>query len=162
MRFLIMILALLTSTSCSPEDSFPRDLRPIPPTAEQPDAPDSPTSKTMKITIGSTRFTATLATNTSATAFKAMLPLTLSMSDYNNNEKVAALPGSLTTTATTRGTIWAGEIMLYGSNSLVLFYETFSSSYSYTKIGQIDNTTGLKAALGRGNVTIKFELDGDL
>lgn len=161
MRFLIMILALLTSTSCSPEDSFPRDQKPIPPTAEQPDAPESPTNKTMKITIESTRFTATLATSTSATAFKAMLPLTLSMSDYNNNEKVAGLPGSLTTTATNPGTIWAGEIMLYGSNSLVLFYETFSSSYSYTKIGQIDNTTGLKAALGRGNVTIKFEIDGD-
>lgn len=116
-------------------------------------------SNSMKVTIGTVSFTATLATSATAIAFKAMLPLTLNMSDFNNNEKVGSLPGSLTTAASNPGTIHAGDIMLYGSSSLVLFYETFSTSYSYTKIGRIDDVSRLKAALGAGNVTMKIELE---
>lgn len=115
-------------------------------------------SNAMKIIIGNITFTATLATNATTTAFKAMLPLTLNMSDFNNNEKVCSLPNSLTTSASNPGTIHTGDIMLYGSSSLVLFYETFSTSYSYTRIGQVDNISGLKAALGSGSVSVKFEL----
>lgn len=115
-------------------------------------------SNAMKITIGNTTFAATLANNVTATAFKAMLPLTLNMSDFNNNEKVCSLPNSLTTSASNPGTIHTGDIMLYGSSSLVLFYETFSTSYSYTRIGQIDNIAGFKAALGSGSISVKFEL----
>lgn len=161
MKLLIMILSLFTLTSCSPEDSFPDEEIPMPPTTEQPSEPDPPQSNTMEITIGIAVFTATLATNASVTAFKTMLPLTLSMSDFNSNEKVASLPHRLTTTAITPGTIQTGDIMLYGSSSLVLFYETFSTSYSYTKLAWIDNPIGLKVALGKGNVTITFELSGD-
>lgn len=161
MKLLMMILSLLTLTSCSPVANFVDDEMPMPPTTEQPNEPDPPKSNTMKITIGSNIFTVTLATSATVSAFKAMLPLTLSMSDFSSNEKVAGLPGSLTTAATSPRTIVTGDIMLYGSSSLVLFYETFSTSYSYTKIGRIDNTSGLKVALGRGNVTIKFEIDGD-
>lgn len=165
MKLLMMILALVTLTSCSPEDSLPDKEKPTPPATEQPetepDKPDPPKSNTMKITIESTIFTATLATSATVAAFKEMLPLTLSMSDFNSNEKVAGLSGSLPTAATSPGTIVAGDIMLYGSSSLVLFYETFSTSYSYTKIGRIDNAAGLKEALGKGSVNIKFEIDGD-
>lgn len=88
-----------------------------------------------------------------------MLPLTLDMNDFNSNEKVGSLPNSITTTAINPGTIQIGDIMLYGSNRLVLFYETFSTSYTYTRIGKIHDTAGLKAALGSGNVTIKFEIE---
>lgn len=157
MNLLITIVSLLMLTSCSPGDNFPDEEKPTPPHTEQ----HPPQSNTMKITIGTTVFTATLATNASVTAFNAMLPLTLSMSDFSNNEKVASLPSRLTTAATNPGTIVSGDIMLYGSSSLVLFYETFSTSYSYTNIGRIDDTTGLEAALGRGNITIKFETNGD-
>lgn len=161
MNLLIVILSLLTLTSCSSEDNYPNDEMLSPPTTEQPDESNPPKSNRMKITIGNAIFTATLATNSSVAAFKSMLPLTLTMSDFNSNEKVAGLPHSLITAATNPGTILTGDFMLYGSSSLVLFYETFSTSYSYTKIGRIDDTAGLKAALGKSNVTIKFEIDGD-
>lgn len=165
MKLLITTFSLLTLTSCSPNDHFTDEPKLQPPTIErpetEPDRPIPPKSNTMKITIGSTVFTATLVTSATVTAFKVMLPLTLSMSDFNGNEKVIGLQSSLTTTPVNPGTIQIGDIMLYGSSSLVLFYETFSTSYSYTKIGRIDNTAALKAALGKGNVTIKFELNGD-
>lgn len=156
MKLIISVLSLLMLTSCTPIKIAQKDDRPAPPMAEQP-AP--PKSNAMKVSIGNSTFTATLTTSATATAFKAMLPLTLNMSDFNNNEKVCSLPGSLTTAASNPATIHTGNIMLYGSNSLVLFYETFSTSYSYTRIGQIDHVAGLKAALGTGSVTIKFELE---
>jgi len=49
--------------------------------------------------------------------------------------------------------------MLYGSATLVLFYKTSSTPYSYTKLGRIDDVTGLVATLGTGNVIISFELE---
>ena len=49
--------------------------------------------------------------------------------------------------------------MLYGSKTLVLFYQSFSTSYNYTKLGTIDDATVLTTALGSGNVVVTFELE---
>jgi hypothetical protein len=49
--------------------------------------------------------------------------------------------------------------MLYGNNCLVLFYEGFNTSYSYTRIGHFENASGLAAAVGTGDATVKFEID---
>lgn len=113
-------------------------------------------SNQLIIRVGQRTFTATLLTNTTATAFKAHLPLTLSMQELNGNEKYGELSPALPTHAANPDTIQAGDLMLYGSTTLVLFYETFRTTYSYTKIGHVDNPSGLAAALGTGNVTVSF------
>ena len=69
------------------------------------------------------------------------------------------LKKSLPTNASTARQIQSGDLMLYGDNCLVLFYENFNTSYSYTRLGKIENVSGLTAALGSGNVTVKFELE---
>lgn len=117
-----------------------------------------PMSDTILIKIGDKEFTATLLDNPTATAFKAMLPLNVNMTELNGNEKYFRLSKNLPTNESNPRTIQVGDLMLYGSNTFVLFYESFSTSYSYTKLGKISNTTGLVSALGKGNVTVSISL----
>ncbi|WP_158267448.1 cyclophilin-like fold protein [Adhaeribacter arboris] len=113
----------------------------------------------MRIKIGTRTFTAILYGNATATAFKALLPLTLNMSELNGNEKFFDLAASLLVNAANPGTIQTGDLMLYGSKTLVLFYKSFPTSYNYTKLGRIQDVAGLTAALGSGNVKITFEVE---
>lgn len=115
----------------------------------------------IKITIGATSFVVTTYDNATAKAFVALLPMTVTMNELNGNEKYNYLSGNLPNSPANPATINNGDLMLYGQNCLVLFYETFSTSYSYTKIGYIDNPTGLKTALGSNNPTVTFELVGN-
>lgn len=112
----------------------------------------------LKVTIGAKDFTATLYDNATAAAFRSLLPITVKMIELNGNEKYVDLSRKLTANASNPGTIQAGDLMLYGSSTLVLFYKTFSTSYSYTRLGKVDDITGLAAAVGSGNVTVKVEL----
>lgn len=116
-------------------------------------------AKDMKINviIGGASFAATVEDTETGRAFYSLLPLALDMNELNGNEKYHYLDSSLPTSSYRPGTINAGDIMLYGSSCVVLFYETFSSNYSYTRIGAIDNADGLSQILGNGNVTVKFE-----
>ena len=86
-----------------------------------------------------------------------MLPLTMQMTELNGNEKYFDLPNSLPTNSYNPETIKNGDLMLYGSKTFVLFYKTFSTPYSYSKIGSIDDPTGLQEALGTGNVNVALD-----
>lgn len=122
--------------------------------ADKEDSMD--TALNIEITINGQTFSAELYDNETAKAFKERLPLTLDMNELNGNEKYYDLPGSLPTDPSRPSAIHTGDIMLYGNNCLVIFYEDFPTSYSYTPIGKINNPEGLKAALGSGDVSVKF------
>lgn len=164
-------------TSCSPDDPIGEIEQPVTPDEpenNEPDEPgnngnpnepgdnngntDNPMSNNLKISIGEVSFNVTLENNATATAFKALLPMTINMSEMNGNEKYYYLANNLPTDSYRPGTIQEGDLLLYGSNCLVLFYETFSSSYSYTRIGRIENPSSLSEVLGTGNVSITFEI----
>lgn len=110
----------------------------------------------IEITVNGRTFSATLYDNETAAAFKEQLPLALDMSELNGNEKYYYLPQDLPTNSSRPSGIHIGDIMLYSNSCLVLFYEDFSTSYSYTPIGRIDDPDGLAAALGSGNVQVIF------
>ncbi|MBO3273711.1 hypothetical protein JFY56_00555 [Pseudomonas sp. Milli4] len=113
----------------------------------------------MWMTVGEHRFAITLADNAAARAFATLLPLTLDMAELNGNEKHGDLPKTLPTNASRPGTIRNGDLMLYGSDTLVVFYLTFDSPYSYTRLGRVDDPAGLALALGRRGVRILFSRD---
>ncbi len=115
-------------------------------------------SMKLKITIGSNIFTATLYNNPTVTALKTKLPITINMKELNGNEKYFDLPDNLPANASNPAMIQTGDLMLYGSNTLVLFYTSFATSYSYTPMARIDNISGLTTALGAGNITVTFAL----
>lgn len=110
----------------------------------------------MKLTVNNNKFIAKLYDNDAAKAFIELVPLTITMSDMLH-EKYYYLDKSLPTDTYRPGTIEKGDIMLWGENCLVLFYEIFSSTYSYTRIGKIADTSGLLDAVGQGSIDVAFE-----
>lgn len=108
------------------------------------------------MTAGASRFTVALDDTAAAAAFAEMLPVTFEMSDLNRNEKKVRLPRGLPTGVVRPGTIRAGDVMLWGDDTLVVFYETFESPYRYTRIGRIENAAGLARILGPGDVRVSF------
>lgn len=115
-------------------------------------------SSKIRIKVGTSSFTATLSGNATVAAFKALLPITIEMIELNGNEKYFDLSSNVPTNSSKPSTIQIGDLMLYGASTLVLFYKSFSTPYSYTKLGCIEDATGLAAALGKGNVNVSFEL----
>ena len=111
----------------------------------------------MTIRINEQSFTVTLEENDTARALAERLPLTLTLRELNGNEKFADLEEPLPTAATDVGAIEAGDVMLYGNDCLVVFYESFPTRYRYTRIGRIADVTGLADTLGKGSVTLTFE-----
>lgn len=112
-------------------------------------------SHRITITIGEKEFAATLADSPTAEAFRKLLPLSITMSELNGNEKLLRLPANLPTQESVPPSIQTGDLMLYGARTVVLFYKSFPTVYSYTRIGRIDDPAGLAVAVGRGSVAVK-------
>lgn len=110
--------------------------------------------KSVKAIINGKEYTINLEDNETANSFANLLPQELNMSELNGNEKYIYLDTTLPTNSSNPNRINAGDVMLYGDNCLVIFYKSFDTSYSYTKIGHIDNLSNLD----NGNVTVKFEI----
>ena len=108
------------------------------------------------VQINGKNFSATLEDNPTARAFAERLPLEVDMTELNGNEKYFYLDKDLPNDSVNVKQIHAGDLMLFGSNCVVIFYKDFATSYSYTRLGKIDNAADLSKVLGGGNVHVKF------
>lgn len=117
---------------------------------------DEKSMLTLQIQVGDKSFTATLYDNASTRALLEKLPLTLNMDEMNGNEKYYFFSEQFPSDSQQVGKIKTGDLMLYGSDCLVLFFKDFSTSYSYTRLGHIEDPTGLTEALGSGSVQVTF------
>ena len=92
-----------------------------------------------------------------ANQIKSKLPFTVKMTNLNGNEVYYQFSGeSFTTNHKSVGTINMGDIYLYQSNFLVLFYKTFTTSYSYTEIGKLKDATGLDTIIGSSDIEVEW------
>ena len=107
----------------------------------------------IKVTINDKTYILKLENNNTVEEFINLLPLEFTMSELNGNEKYIYMDKSLTTNSYNPKHIEKGDVMLYGDNCLVIFYKSFDTPYSYTKIGHVDNLENL----GNGSVIVKFE-----
>lgn len=82
------------------------------------------------------------------------LPLSITMDELNGNEKFYYFLESFPTQTERVSSIHAGDLKLYGSSCLVLFYESFFTSYSYTSLGYVENPGDLAEVLGTGSVHV--------
>lgn len=148
----------ITDSFSTPSEADTTEETPQLDTQEQPNADD--TIPTINIQVGDNNFTAILYDNESTRTIVEAMPFTLKMDDFASQEKVADLPFALSSAQTkTPATIDAGDIYLWSGNNLVLFYSTFSNSYSYIPVGYITDVTGLTDALGSGSVEVIFSIN---
>ena len=156
----LMTVFLLASTACANGNS------------KETISSDKGELSDMKISIqitsdsGNHKLTATLADNSSATAFYQLLekgPLTVDMHDYGSFEKVGPL-GTKLPRNDTQITTTAGDIILYQGNQITIYYDT--NSWNFTRLGKVVSTGStttitqaeLKKILGKGDVTVVFEI----
>lgn len=119
-------------------------------------AREAKTLDKIKISVNGKNFSVTLEDNPTARAFAERLPLEADMQELNGNEKYFYLDKDLPSDSVRVGQIHSGELMLFGSNCLVIFYKDFATSYSYTCLGKLDDSNGLEKILGNGNVRVTF------
>lgn len=128
-------------------------------TAEQYDKEEETMDRKMTVEVDGSLFTATLENNEAVDTLVEMMrkePVTIQMSDYAGFEKVGDL-GTDLPTSSRQMTTQAGDIVLYQGDQIAIFYG--SNSWSYTRLGKIDDLTGWADALGAGDVTVTFSLE---
>lgn len=99
----------------------------------------------ISVEINGNFYTADLEGNETSNDFFMMNPLTITMEDLNNNEKYYYLSTSLSSDSEDyTGEIHKGDIMLYNTNCIVIFYKDFNTDYYYKKIGHINDLPDLE------------------
>ncbi len=120
---------------------------------QKKEEPNNEVTDFMKVMINEKEYTVTLEDNETTGSFLTFLPLEFDMQELNGNEKYVHMNFQLPTNSYHPKQIEKGDIMLFGNNCLVIFYQSFTTNYSYTKIGHIDDLEDL----GNENVVVLFE-----
>ena len=127
-------------------------------TTIQPKEGDELMNKTLSLKIGNTEVDVNWLDNDSVTALKKLAKddFVIEMHMYGGFEQVGSL-GTSITSDDTRITTSPGDIVLYSSNQIVIFYG--SNTWAYTKLGHINlSKSELTELLGDEDVTITIAL----
>jgi hypothetical protein len=109
----------------------------------------------IRLTLADTQLSATLVDSETTQDFLALLPLTLTLSDYRETEKISDLPRRLSTAGAPEGhDPEVGDITYYAPwGNLAIFYQDFDYSPGLVQLGRIDS--GIEALAGSsGEVTV--------
>lgn len=148
----------LSATRAQMAEMLCRMLTQAPSAEETADDLKEQTMPGLTVKIGSEIVNATLLDNPTTRALLEQLPLTVTMAEMNGNEKFTYLSTPLPVDPKRPGQIQNGDLMLYGSDCLVLFYDSFATSYSYTRLGRVDDPAALAAVLANGSVEVIFQV----
>ena len=114
----------------------------------------------MKMRIGDTPVEVAWENNESVEALKELAQngLTIQMSMYGGFEQVGSIGQRLPSHDVQTNTS-SGDIVLYSSSQLVVFYG--SNSWAYTRLGRItdQSSEGMRELLSRGDVTITISVE---
>jgi hypothetical protein len=107
--------------------------------------------------VDGTRITATLNDNATSRDFASLLPLTLTLDDYNDREKISDLPKKLSTQGAPEGLApRAGDIAYYAPwGNQAIFYRDFGHSRGLVKLGAIEPSERVFERPGSLPVTIE-------
>ncbi len=134
-RIFIVLLLIMLSTSCTKNSTFNN--------IDNKNVMNKENIAMIKIKINDNEYDIILEDNETVKELLDILPLRITMNELNGNEFYAYLDNNLSENKYNPKTINKGDVMLYGNNCLVIFYKTFDTSYSYTKIGHIDSLAEL-------------------
>ena len=159
MGVICAVLAFMSvPTGCKRQPVDKPGTAPIENTATRQEENSMKEQAAMTLTIGQADFTVIPADTEAARELAARLPLDLDMTELNGNEKYAGLDRPLPQRAENVRHIEAGDVMLWGDDCLVVFYKSFDTPYSYTRIGRIADARSLARAVGKGNVPVRLGL----
>ena len=106
----------------------------------------------MKLSIDNQELDVAWEDNDSVKALKGILPLTINMHEYGGFEQTGSI-GQSNVSNDKRITTAPGDIVLYSSNQIVIFFG--SNTWEYTKLGHIDlSDNELNALLNKENVSL--------
>lgn len=143
MKKIILILLCIFLVGCTKEEKPIKEI--------EYDIPNE-LVETMRINISGNEYIVNLEDNDTAKLLASKLPQEFQMREKNRNEKYVYLSFTLPVDPMKSRNIEKGDVMLYGNNCLVVFYKSFETDYSYTKIGHIDNLP----TLGNDDVVMRF------
>lgn len=115
--------------------------------SKEPKASGEKEMDNKKININGQTVTLQLNENKTTEEFLKQLPFSATMKDLNGNEKFVYLDKSLPVTPQEVTIIEKGDVMLFGTDCLVIFYQSFQTTYTYTRIGKIKETDKLDILL---------------
>lgn len=155
-----VIVSLILGACSSPDGETPSDNESNTERGKKYESVVSENESDFSVNINGAEFGAKLCDNSSARAFADILPLSLDMKELNGNEKYYYLDGTLPSEPEKIEKVSKGDIMLYGDNCIVVFYESFSTSYSYTRLGYIEDPDGLEKAAGGSDAKVTISKIG--